>query len=451
MTGFTRITVAGRTRRADLVVPRAEPLGVVLPTILDLLGEPTGTVTHPAVLVRPDGEQLDLARTSEELDLLDGTSLTLVRLDAAPPPPAVIDLTDAATDAHARRSDRWDERSRLALAGVAAAIATATAGLVAPFASPTVALVVLAGGTVVVTAAALVLGLLRMRSAAVLVAAAAAGCALPAGVVAGVVAAQVSGDVDPVASAVAGAGVGLALLGTVLAVAIGGGLRRVGAGAAGVMAILLSLLVLALLVAGVGTSAAVGVVGVVAVFATGVLPWVALGSAGLTGLDQRVAEGERLDRATARDRIDDAYSVLTWSTAITSAFATIATVALVLGAPVWSPLLALAIALAGALRSRAFPLRISSAVLWSPLVLGGATAVLALLGGPVGAWGVAVCLLAAAGIAVLALVSPRENTRARLRGLGNALEMLAVVALLPLLFGVFGVYAELLGMFGGGS
>ena len=311
--------------------------------------------------------------------------------------------------------------------------------------------VVLAGGTVVVTAAALVLGLLRMRSAAVLVAAAAAGCALPAGVVAGVVAAQVSGDVDPVASAVAGAGVGLALLGTVLAVAIGGGLRRVGAGAAGVMAILLSLLVLALLVAGVGTSAAVGVVGVVAVFATGVLPWVALGSAGLTGLDQRVAEGERLDRATARDRIDDAYSVLTWSTAITSAFATIATVALVLGAPVWSPLLALAIALAGALRSRAFPLRISSAVLWSPLVLGGATAVLALLGGPVGAWGVAVCLLAAAGIAVLALVSPRENTRARLRGLGNALEMLAVVALLPLLFGVFGVYAELLGMFGGGS
>lgn len=447
MTGFTRITVAGRARRADLVVPRAEPLGVVLPTILDLLGEPTGTVTHPAVLVRPDGEQLDLARTSEELDLLDGTSLTLVRLDAAPPPPAVIDLTDAATDAHARRSDRWDERSRLALAGVAAAIATATAGLVAPFASPTVALVVLAGGTVVVTAAALVLGLLRMRSAAVLVAAAAAGCALPAGVVA----AQVSGDVDPVASAVAGAGVGLALLGTVLAVAIGGGLRRVGAGAAGVMAILLSLLVLALLVAGVGTSAAVGVVGVVAVFATGVLPWVALGSAGLTGLDQRAAEGERLDRATARDRIDDAYSVLTWSTAITSAFATIATVALVLGAPVWSPLLALAIALAGALRSRAFPLRISSAVLWSPLVLGGATAVLALLGGPVGAWGVAVCLLAAAGIAVLALVSPRENTRARLRGLGNALEMLAVVALLPLLFGVFGVYAELLGMFGGGS
>ena len=48
---------------------------------------------------------------------------------------------------------------------------------------------------------------------------------------------------------------------------------------------------------------------------------------------------------------------------------------------------------------------------------------------------------------VAASVHPAAPLRARLRGIGNALESIAVVALLPLLLGALGVYSELLGMF----
>jgi hypothetical protein len=42
---------------------------------------------------------------------------------------------------------------------------------------------------------------------------------------------------------------------------------------------------------------------------------------------------------------------------------------------------------------------------------------------------------------------PPAHTRARLRRAGNTLEMFAVVALLPVTLGVFGVYPDLLGTF----
>ncbi|MFC0198401.1 EsaB/YukD family protein, partial [Microbacterium arthrosphaerae] len=100
MSVHTRLTVAGATRRSEVVVSSAEPLGAALPRLLELLGETSGTVARPLTLVAADGEQLDIARSPQQLELTDGTLLRLVRLDAAPPPPVVIDVTDAAADAH---------------------------------------------------------------------------------------------------------------------------------------------------------------------------------------------------------------------------------------------------------------------------------------------------------------------------------------------------------------
>ncbi len=139
MSIYTRLTVAGSARRSDVVVSSAEPLGAALPRLLDLLGETGGTVSRPLTLVAPDGEQLDIARSPQQLDLADGTLLRLVRLDAAPPPPVVIDVTDAAADAHDARPDRWDARARAIAGGTAIALAFAAAGSLAPIGGPVIA------------------------------------------------------------------------------------------------------------------------------------------------------------------------------------------------------------------------------------------------------------------------------------------------------------------------
>ncbi len=113
----------------------------------------------------------------------------------------------------------------------------------------------------------------------------------------------------------------------------------------------------------------------------------------------------------------------------------------------WTVSLAVATALALALRARAFPL----AAQVTALLAGSAAVVLALLltwrehAQAQGALAVLV-VLAAACLAVL-FVEPAEHVRVRVRQAGDSLESLAVVALLPLLLGEFGVYARLLDTF----
>ena len=54
---------------------------------------------------------------------------------------------------------------------------------------------------------------------------------------------------------------------------------------------------------------------------------------------------------------------------------------------------------------------------------------------------------AAVVVAVLVLARPAAHTRAALRPVGDVAETVAVVAMAPLLLGMFGVYADLLGAF----
>ena len=50
-------------------------------------------------------------------------------------------------------------------------------------------------------------------------------------------------------------------------------------------------------------------------------------------------------------------------------------------------------------------------------------------------------------IVVLPLARPPAHTRAALRQAGDVVETVAVVAMAPLLVGLFGVYSDLLGAF----
>jgi type VII secretion integral membrane protein EccD len=464
VTTYTRLSVAGSNRRADVVVSSDEPLGSILPRLLELLDETGGTVARPLTFVAPDGEQIDIARSPQQLDLLDGTLLRLERLDAAPPPPVVIDVTDAAADALASRPDRWGEGARRVAAASAIALAAAVGGLLAPWGSPTAAMIGMIVSVVVLLAVGAGLGLGRLTAIAALVAAAAAGLVLPLGIAVYTTLVAAAGLVLPPGTTVyttlaaadavaiallAAVAAGITTAGIVVLVGIGVAQRRRGAIAGGTLGAVLGALLLILLLVGVTPSVSAAVTGIVAAFLTGLLPWVAMSAAGLTGLDQRVAGGERLPRNDALAAVDEAYAALTWSAAAVAVVLGVTGVALVIANELWAGLLALALALIAALRTRAFPLRAQHWLLWSATAVIGAAAVVVHLSGSW--WGIGAVVAAIVLIAVAALVRPRPHTRARLRGLGNAIELLAVVALLPLLLGVMGVYAELLAMFGGGS
>jgi hypothetical protein len=445
VTIYTRLTVAGSERRAEVVVPSGEPVGAAIPRLLDLLGETAGTVARPLAVIAPDGEQIDIALTPQQLDLADGTLVRLVRLDAAPPPPVVIDVTDAAADAHDARPDRWDDRARTIAGGTGIAAAFAIAGWLSPWSSPTLAAFALLGAAVVLAAIATGLGLGGLRRLSTCVSAAAAGLALPVGsATAGALASGPSALLAGIAAA-------LATASTVALLGVGVAHRRRGAASGGALGAVLSSLLLGLLLAGVDAVAASAITGVVAAFATGPLPWIALSSAGLTDLDQRAADGAPPARPRAFAAIDEAYAALTWSVAAVASVLGVTGVALALSGTIWTELLALAFFLVAALRTRAFPLRWQGWLLWAAAGVIAAAALTVLLVGGLGWVGAGVAVVVAALIATMVLVRPRPHVRARLRGLGNIVETLAVVSLIPLLVGALGIYAELLGMFGGGS
>lgn len=445
MTIYTRLTVAGSERRAEVVVPSGEPVGAAIPRLLDLLGETAGTVARPLAVIAPDGEQIDIALTPQQLDLADGTLVRLVRLDAAPPPPVVIDVTDAAADAHDARPDRWDDRARTIAGGTGIAAAFAIAGWLSPWSSPTLAAFALLGAAVVLAAIATGLGLGGLRRLSTCVSAAAAGLALPVGsATAGALASGPSALLAGIAAA-------LATASTVALLGVGVAHRRRGAASGGALGAVLSSLLLGLLLAGVDAVAASAITGVVAAFATGPLPWIALSSAGLTDLDQRAADGAPPARPRAFAAIDEAYAALTWSVAAVASVLGVTGVALALSGTIWPELLALAFFLVAALRTRAFPLRWQGWLLWAAAGVIAAAALTVLLVGGLGWVGAGVAVVVAALIATMVLVRPRPHVRARLRGVGNIVETLAVVSLIPLLVGALGIYAELLGMFGGGS
>jgi hypothetical protein len=117
---------------------------------------------------------------------------------------------------------------------------------------------------------------------------------------------------------------------------------------------------------------------------------------------------------------------------------------------VWTVTLAFAVALVLALRSRAYPL-VPEVV---ALLLAGAVVAVRLAwvwaerGGTGGAGGAVAALVAAALVALgVLVVRPSERVRMRLTRIGDVLESVGVIALFPLVIGVFGVYGRLLGTF----
>jgi WXG100 protein secretion system (Wss), protein YukD len=446
MSAFTRVTVVGSAQRCELAVPSEEPLAAVLPRVLELVGEPAGTGLAVLGVVRDTGEAVVLDRSPAEQQLLDGTVLRLVPDTERPAPPEVSDVTDELGVALALRRDRWSDPARwtTAVAGVGA-LATTGATLASNVTAVLLAvavllsLAILAGhlaGSPPVPAA--------RQWPAIALTAAALGASLPAAVDIGVHAGAAGGaTLLAVHTTVA------LVTWIVLALGIGVGLARedvlVG-GLLGAAAVAAPLLVAELVSPEPGPERAAAVGAVTAVLACGLLTRLAVSSAGLAGLDDQTLAGELAGRPAITQSVSRAYSCLSWSVAGVASGLVASTGVLLASPDPWSVGLGACVAIVTALRTRTFPLVAQHAVLW--LAVAGALTI-GWTGRPQPPTSDA-----AVGLAVLAALvvmsaawRPPEHVRAWLRRLGNLLETLAVVALPPLVLGLFGVYQDLLGRF----
>lgn len=436
MTAFTRVTVVGRQRRADVVVPSDEPYAGLLPRFTVLLGDGVDS-SAALVLVRVTGEQVDLAGDSASQGIGDGELLHLVDRSDAPPPPEVFAVTDTVSESLASRADRWTATSSRVTAGALVAVAVAVAGLVSRASLADHVGAVLAVASLVLLAS-VVAGRTGRRWTSVALTAAGVGAAAPLAV------AVADGlGVDDAGAVLPGAALWAALS---LGAGPGVGLRVRPAGWAAAVAAVLA--VVPVLASGTSVPPATvwGTVGVAAVVLLGLLPSFALAAAGVTGLDDQVAAGEPVSRRRVAVSLDDAYRGLDATCAAAAVAVAAAASVLVVDADPWALALGVVVLLVTALRTRSFPLRAQGLVLWAgvlvPTVLG-----IALHVRDLGPWSPIGLVALAVAAALVAGATPRPHQRARLRSIGNTVEAVAVVTMLPLLLGTSGLYDDLLGTF----
>jgi len=428
---LTRLTVSGARARADLAVASDQPVGLLLPGLVAMVGA-AGPGGHR--LTTADGAVLDPDRSLQDSAVPDGAIVRLDTVAEAPPAPILHDVADHVADDAGARPGRFDARARAAVATAVAVLAAvgaaAVAGPVAGYAP------LLAAGVAGLLAGAAVAAAPRHRAAGLAVAlagaaVAGAGCALAPGTAAA-----------RWGFAVLLAAVAIGLLGAVT------GHRRAALLGAGTLAAHLALWV-GLGAARLSPAQCGAVAAVVAIALLGLLPRVAVTASGLAGLDDRHAADEPVPRRAAQAAVDAAHRGLALATVAAAGSAALAGALLAGGASPWALVLAGLLAVVLLLRLRAFPLTVEvAALLGAAAVAAGALLRTWLRLVPGQWWEAAAAVLAVAAIAVVVLAHrPSAHGRARARQVADRLESLAVVASVPVAVGVFGVYERLLAAF----
>jgi type VII secretion integral membrane protein EccD len=436
VTDFTRLTVIGSARKADLVVPNDEAVAGLMPRFMELLDEPTGSIVRPLTLVRATGEQLDVALSIADQEISDGELLRLVRSDDAPPPPEVADVTDVLGESMRDRAGLWSRSTRELTGAVAIGVLSWAAAAQLP-ASPVLLAVTALGLSII----ALIVGRFSRRWLCVALTTAALG----------VVVAAVWGFSTtlglPFSLRLSATIMGLAVLGWIpLGLGYGQGLRSRPAWFGALVGLPLSVLPLIIVALGWRAEEAAAVTAAAAVVVCGVLPRLALAASGLTGLDDQVVEGHPRRREDVSLTVNDAYRLLGWvSFAVAIPIAVTAALLLSSG-EVWTVTVGLVVIIVTALRTRAFPLAVQQMALWFAVLAAG---LIGLLGQPrLDALQLGVIFAAVAALVVImVLARPAAHQRAFLRRVGNFVEALAVIALIPLLLGMFGIFTDLLRAF----
>ncbi|MDC2959857.1 EsaB/YukD family protein [Streptomyces gilvifuscus] len=428
---LSRVTLVGERRRVELVLPSQEPVGRLLPEVLRLLDDRVGTRPQTRHLVAADGSVLDPEATLESAGVVDGTVLRLVR--------GVSDETTADLDV---RAWRWGMPAVRGVAGCAVVGWALAASLLArrEFDAESV------GGVLLVVAAlAALAGVLVARVGA---GRGVGGVLVTVGGALGVVGVWSLADGQEWSGAARLAGVA-----GVVAVALWllGWCSPLGrAGYFGAVAVVGSALCWEAAVAVTTVGRAGAVLGVVSVVALGLLPRSALTASGLSGLDDRRSGDSSVSRYQVSTALAATHRELALATLVTAGSAAVGGVLAPRPVNVWTVTLALAVALVLALRARAYPLvpEVVALLLAGAVVAVRLTWVWAERGGTGGA-GAAVTALVLATLVTLGVlvVRPTERVRVPVRRFGDVLESVGVIALFPLVIGVFGVYGRLLGTF----
>ena len=455
-TALSRITIIGEHRHLDVRLPSDEPLASLLPQLLQLMddgkqsvratsarngGSAAGTLlAASSVLTTSTGVSLEESLTLRQSGVADGTLLYLREEVSVPPAPEVYDVASFAADTTERIPALWSGALRttglaclagLLLAGtvvcavllldardsgasfgvgVAASIALILAGAVlGSWRSVPAGLALILAGVAAAAAVALTLAPLALTAVFF------AGAAI-AGLVAGAVA---TGKYVPCLSS---AGLLTGLSGSWAMIAWS--TRDI--------------------------PLAAGITGIAAIFALGVAPRLATMLTGLSALDDDQRQGKRISRKTTLDAIHAAHSTLTGWTLTASAMAGLAAVVAATAANRrgWAAALALALLGSLVLRGLSLPLLCQRAGLYLAASASclGVSVVLAL--GLRQPW--LVCGAGAVALLVLlaSVVTIRDQAAARLRVTASRLELLCVLATIPLVLGLSGAFTQLRTTFG---
>jgi type VII secretion integral membrane protein EccD len=428
---YTRITLAAASARAAVSVPDTLPVALLLPQLTALVGAEAGprwALTHP---VR--GE-LDPAMTLGGAGILDGELLYLREAADGWRSPLVEDVAEEAADAVAERPG---PTTRL--------VVPLAAGLWLGLTGP--ALLWVFGDRAL---AALVLVVAVVLAAAA--AAALAGERRLTGVL-GWAAVPALGSLAVAAAGRAGAGPGVTGLLLAVAVgvgAVGNGLLAAATGRPRGLAMLAAavpaaagLLLLGLLAVLLGGPEAAGVTGILGLAVQGALPGLATRLGGLGRLADAAVDGRGAARDDVRDAAARSNLVLTGLLAGTGLVVAVCAAVLAWRPDAAGTCLATLLGLALLLRAR----RSSRAVHRLPLNLAGLAALFAvgagLLAGAAEADPALVAVGALAFGAVLiavAVLSPADPGRARLRLALDRVELVVLVACGPALLWVFDAF-----------
>ena len=448
-TALSRVTVIAAHRHLDVRLPSDEPIASLMPQILDLMNEPAsagtsaGTTTAlltSSVLTTSVGVTLESSLTLRQAGISDGSMLYLRDERDVPSAPDVYDVPSFTAESTERLPALWADKLRsIGLSTVA--------GLLMAAASSSFVVVLRGTGNrdaaligIAIAAALMLLGAIAGRARSI-----PAGLALVSAGLA--TAAATCFIVTPFAT-------GALLLSAALVLA----LAASGVATAKYIPFLSSaglLLTLGGLWALLGFSTrdqplSAGITGIVAIFALGVAPRLATILTGLSGLDDDQRQGKRITRNTTLDAVHAAHATLTgWTlTAAVIAGVAVVVVATAKNRPVWAVLLAVALLGALTFRGLALPLLAQRAGVYVAAAgaCWGATLVF-VLASKQPLW-----LVVAAALAVLVLVAcmvrVREQTAARLRVIASRLELLCVLATIPLVLGLSGAYTQLGQTFG---